>query len=107
MDTRAISCPVGHHIREGRWLRDKSIVDDYTRYWFKKGFVVDPLAPAEWDYLVLDNLRYRGHDVSIAYRRGEGLEVTVDGKPVARRADLGRLVVDLSPKLARWKRVWH
>ena len=37
MDTRAISCPVGHHIREGRWLRDKSIIDDYTRYWFKQG----------------------------------------------------------------------
>ena len=37
MDARAISCPVGHHIREGRWLRDKSIIDDYTRYWFKKG----------------------------------------------------------------------
>ena len=67
----------------------------------EKGFAVDPLAPAEWDYLVLDNLRYRGHDVSIAYRRGEGLAVTVDGKPAARRADLGRLVVDLSPKRAR------
>ena len=36
MDARAISCPVGHHIREGRWLRDKAIIDDYTRYWFKK-----------------------------------------------------------------------
>lgn len=38
--------------------------------------------------------------VSIS-RCGEGLAVTVDGKPAARRADLGRLVVDLSPKRAR------
>ncbi len=36
-DTRAISCPVGHHLFEGRWLRNREIYDDYTRYWFKPG----------------------------------------------------------------------
>ena len=29
----------GHHIMEGRWLRDPSVVDDYARFWFKgEGF---------------------------------------------------------------------
>ena len=58
-----------------------------------KGFTVDPLADPAWDYFVLDNLRYRGHDVSIAYRRGEGLSVCVDGKTVATRPTLGKLSV--------------
>ncbi|MEC7231370.1 MAG: hypothetical protein VXW31_00360, partial [Planctomycetota bacterium] len=29
-----IVCPAGHHIMEGRWLRDASVVDDYARFWF-------------------------------------------------------------------------
>ena len=37
MDRTAISCPVGHHFREGRWLHDRSIFDDYARYWFRPG----------------------------------------------------------------------
>ena len=45
----------------------------------EKGFAVDPLADPAWDYFVLDNLRYRGHDVAIRYLRGKGLSVEVDG----------------------------
>jgi hypothetical protein len=30
-----ISCAVGHHLREGRWLRDPRYLDDYTRFWFR------------------------------------------------------------------------
>ena len=56
-----------------------------------KGFSVDPLFPATWDYLVLENLRYRGHDVDIRWQRGKGLSVSVDGRTVARRPDLSRL----------------
>eukprot|EP00854_Cymbomonas_tetramitiformis_P007571 gene7571-9016_t len=26
-----ISCPAGHHIMEGRWVKDSRIVDDYSR----------------------------------------------------------------------------
>ena len=58
-----------------------------------EGFAVDPLFPAEWDFLVLENVRYRGHDVSVSWRRGEGLVVGVDGRIVARRETLGRLEV--------------
>lgn len=28
-----INCPASHHIREARWLADKSIVTDYARFW--------------------------------------------------------------------------
>ena len=60
-----------------------------------KGFAVDPLADPAWDYFVLDNLRYRGHDIAVRYLRGKGLSVEVDGRTVASRADLGRLDVTL------------
>ncbi|HEX3358871.1 MAG TPA: trehalase family glycosidase [Tepidisphaeraceae bacterium] len=30
-----ISCAAGHHIAEGRWLRDQKFLDDYTRFWFR------------------------------------------------------------------------
>jgi hypothetical protein len=32
-----INCPVGHHLYEGRWIRDPQILDDYTRFHFGKG----------------------------------------------------------------------
>ena len=60
-----------------------------------EGFVVDPLFPASWDYLVLENLRYHGHDVDIRWQRGKGLCVLVDGKEVAQRETCGRLSVKL------------
>ena len=32
-----ISCPAGHHFYEGRWLADTQYLDDYARFWFRKG----------------------------------------------------------------------
>ncbi|PTX92511.1 glycosyl hydrolase family 65 protein [Opitutus sp. ER46] len=32
-----ISSAVGHHVREGRWLRDPQFIDDYARYWLRGG----------------------------------------------------------------------
>lgn len=32
-----ISCAIGHHLYEGRWLRDPGPLDDYTRFWFRPG----------------------------------------------------------------------
>ena len=29
-----IVCPAGHHLREARWMDDKSIAADYARFWF-------------------------------------------------------------------------
>jgi hypothetical protein len=30
----AISCPAGHHLYEGRWLRDPQYLNDYSAFWF-------------------------------------------------------------------------
>jgi hypothetical protein len=30
----AISCALGHHIAEGRWLRDAALLDEYVNFWF-------------------------------------------------------------------------
>lgn len=29
--------PAGHHFYEGRWLRNPDYLDDYARFWFRKG----------------------------------------------------------------------
>lgn len=30
-----ISCALGHHLAEGRWLRESRYLDDYIRFWFR------------------------------------------------------------------------
>ncbi len=30
----SISCALGHHLAEGRWIYDQSILDEYTLFWF-------------------------------------------------------------------------
>lgn len=32
----ALSCAFGHHVYEGRWLRDKRYIDQYIQYWYLK-----------------------------------------------------------------------
>ena len=36
-DYNTISCAFGHHLAEGRWLRDQSFLDEYVRFWFHGG----------------------------------------------------------------------
>lgn len=31
-----INCAAGHHIYEGRWLRDPQFLDDYSTFWFRR-----------------------------------------------------------------------
>jgi predicted GH43/DUF377 family glycosyl hydrolase len=33
----SICCAAGHHLREGRWLRDPQYIADYARFWFGGG----------------------------------------------------------------------
>ena len=33
----SINCAAGHHIYEGRWLRDPRYINDYTGFWFGGG----------------------------------------------------------------------
>lgn len=39
---QALSCAFGHHIMEGRWLRDTTYLNQYIRYWF----IADAEQPA-------------------------------------------------------------
>ena len=61
---------------------------------------IHPLAPAEWDYFALDDVPYRGHQVSILwdktgsrYGKGAGLHVMVDGKKVHTADSVGHLEI--------------
>jgi len=62
--------------------------------------VVNPLVPADnWDYFCLDGIRYHGKMLTIVwdrdgqhYRQGQGLTLMIDGKAVANRKDIGKLV---------------
>lgn len=64
---------------------------------------VNPLIPAgKWDWFCLDKVLYHGKTLTIVwdktgekYGRGKGLYVLVDGKEIARRADLGKLTSKL------------
>ena len=64
--------------------------------------VVNPLVPEEWDFFALDAVAYHGHELAVVwdrdgsrYGRGAGLAVFVDGEEVARRREVGRLVVPI------------
>jgi hypothetical protein len=59
----SVSCALGHHLAEGRWLRDQTVLDEYLRFWLHSGPNGGPashlhqfsgwLAAAIWDrYLV-------------------------------------------------------
>jgi predicted GH43/DUF377 family glycosyl hydrolase len=32
-----ISCAAGHHLYEGRWIRDPQYLDQYSKFWFRSG----------------------------------------------------------------------
>ena len=36
MKHNTINCPAGHHIYEGRWLRDPKYISDYINFWLNK-----------------------------------------------------------------------
>jgi len=47
----SISCAAGHHIYEGRWLRDPRYLDDYSRFWFHGGG-----EPRRYSFWVADSI---------------------------------------------------
>ena len=62
--------------------------------------VVDPLVPKTWDFFAVENVFYRGFNISIIYdktgnkyKMGKGLSVFVDGTLNANRGDLGQLTI--------------
>lgn len=57
------------------------------------GLTVCPLFPAEWKYLALENVRFRGHDLSVLWERDRDFRVIVDGCVVSRSRMPDRLHV--------------
>ena len=43
-----INCAMGHHVREGRWLKDSSVTWEYLKFMLEKGRVNGPGAYACW-----------------------------------------------------------
>jgi hypothetical protein len=88
-----VSCALGHHIAEGRWLQDQTILDEYIRFWLCSGDDGGPaahlhqfsgwLAAAVWDrYLVTDDRAGTVDlldDLIADYRRWEGERQRPDG----------------------------
>jgi hypothetical protein len=64
---------------------------------------IQPLLPENtWDWFCLDGTSYHGHMLTILwdrdgsrYHRGAGLSLLTDGKPLAHRDDLGKLIARL------------
>jgi hypothetical protein len=63
---------------------------------------IDPLASLDWPWFALDDVSYHGHRLSIfwdrdgsRYHRGAGLHVLADGKPLASRSSLGKIIAKL------------
>src|SRR5262249_15970713 len=47
-----ISCAAGHHIREGRWLRDASFAQSYARFW-----TFPEASPRNYSFWFADSVR--------------------------------------------------
>jgi hypothetical protein len=65
---------------------------------------VNPLAPRDWAWFALDDVRYHGRRLAVVwdrdgarYGQGRGLVLLADGRVIARAADLRRLVGYLGP----------
>jgi hypothetical protein len=107
-----------HHAFKPEWVQDKWPGLDYFHSSYidhiitglaglrpsdEDEVVVNPLAPAHWDYFALDSISYRNHLLAIVWDRngdrygvGKGLHLLVDGRVAASSPVLGRLSVQLS-----------
>jgi hypothetical protein len=74
-----ISCPAGHHFREGRWIREPRYLDDYAVFWFRKGG-----APRSYSFWAADSI----HQLALA------------------RGDFSK-AIDLLPDLEANHRAWE
>jgi len=43
-----ISCPLGHHLREGRWIRNGEYLDDYIDFMLRNGSINGPHSYLNW-----------------------------------------------------------
>jgi len=87
-----ISCPLGHHIREGRWLGGGAWAQSHLAFMLKDGFVTGRMSYANWPALDAENLE------------------AVTGDPTFANALLPQLVKhyrDWEKGWPSWNGVWH
>ena len=61
-----------------------------------KTLVVNPLFPTSvFKAFAVEHVMYKGRSIGVKFAEGTGLQVFVDGKIAAHRADLGKLTVDV------------
>jgi hypothetical protein len=107
-----------HHPDENRWIYDgQGHSEDYNHSTYVDNVIsgligvdgradnavtVTPLAPPSWDYFLLENAPYHGHNLTVLwdrtgtrYGRGAGLKVFVDGVQAAAQAGLNALTVNV------------
>ncbi|GIF38859.1 MGH1-like glycoside hydrolase domain-containing protein [Actinoplanes xinjiangensis] len=105
-----------HHPDENRWIYDgRGHSEDYNHSTYVDNVIsgligvdaraddtvtIKPLAPASWDYFLLENAPYHGHNLTVLwdrtgtrYGRGAGLRIFVDGVPKAAQPGLNPLTV--------------
>ena len=64
-----ISCPFGHHLREGRWIRNGEYLDGYIDFMLKKGNINGPRAYANWPaWGALERAKVTGDTAFLAAR---------------------------------------
>lgn len=56
-----INCAAGHHIMEGRWLKDRKYISDYLHFWFSEGTMSGRRAYVCWPaYAILQFVKVSG-----------------------------------------------
>jgi len=60
--------------------------------------LVRPLVPEDWDYFILEDVNYHGHNISVLwdrsgkkYNRGQGFQLISDGKIIASASEIREL----------------
>jgi hypothetical protein len=84
----SISAACGHHLKEGRWLRNEPAVDEYIRYWYQESDNLNSYA--HWlEYMVYEICRQR-NDFSLALENLESMiRYYIEREKTNYRPDLG------------------
>ncbi|KPK79768.1 MAG: six-hairpin glycosidase, partial [Bacteroides sp. SM23_62_1] len=104
-----ISCALGHHIYEARWLHDRKYLDDYVHLWYRgndgknmnklrnfsswtadalynrflvdrdSSFIIDMLTDLDNDYMTWESMRRLPNGLFWQYDVSDGMEESISG----------------------------
>ncbi|TWT97678.1 Beta-L-arabinobiosidase precursor [Botrimarina colliarenosi] len=89
-----IACAIGHHVAEGRWLRDRGLLDEYLRFWFRKGSGEGGVQPhlhkfSGWIAAAIDQRRRVSGDDTLAFELLDDLVADYERWEVERQLPSG------------------